>query len=92
MAQVIQSKHAPAYEVSARWRLRCEAKIIYFHVFNVTLSHSGGKTSACLVLALAGRRTLWAPTGFYRPQTLRRDVNAQIVQSFMEALAPSFEA
>lgn len=40
MAHLSQSKHVPGYEVRAR---RCEAQIIYFHVFNVSLSHLGEK-------------------------------------------------
>lgn len=43
MARLSQSKHAPHYEVRAQCLLCCEAKIIYFHVFNVSLSRLGGK-------------------------------------------------
>ena len=36
MARLGQSKHTPGYEVRG-------AQIIYFHVFNVSLSHLGEK-------------------------------------------------
>lgn len=65
MPRLGQSKQTLGYEVRAWCRLRHEAKIIYFHVFNVSLNHLGGKTSACLVLALARHHVLWAPLGYY---------------------------
>lgn len=88
MALLRQSKYG--YEVRLWCRLYREAEIIHFHVFNVSLSHLGEKQ----VLVWYW---LWQAIVYCGHQwdsmtsSVYIDINGQIVQSSMEALAVNFE-